>query len=124
MRKMVLPIIIQKAIERAVPYISSALRAQGRVVDYTYTRPFLTRNINPSVRRGVKHGLAGGQILGGLQELNTVGNFIVPDGVPAFQLSKTYNNRKARGYLDFSRSKRKYCPVRPNKYRQKSSYRY
>ncbi len=117
MRKMVLPIIVQKAIERAVPYISQALRAQGRIVDYTYTRPFLTRNINPSIRRGVKHGLAGGSVVGGLQELNSVGNFIVPDGVPSQKLSKAYNQRKARGYMDLSRSKRKWCPKRSSKYR-------
>ncbi len=103
---MVLPIIIQKAVERAVPYISSALRAQGRVIDYTYTRPFLTRNINPSVRRGIKHGLAGGQVLGGLQELNSVGDFIVPDAIQTSKKSSPYSKRKTRSFVDFSKSKR------------------
>ncbi len=107
---MVLPIIIQKVIERAVPYVSNILRAQGRVVDYTYTRPFLSRNINPYVRRGIKHGLAGGQVIGGLQELNSVGNFIVPDAIQTPFSRKHYLQRKTRSHLELSRAKREYCP--------------
>ncbi len=121
---MVLPIIIQQAIKRVVPYVSNLLRAQGRVVDYTYTRPFLSRNINPYIRRGVKHGLAGGQIIAGLQELNSVGNFLVPDGTiqPGSKV-KTRYVRKARDSTRAVGSKRFYDTDCPTNSRRKRSYR-
>ncbi len=107
---MVIPIIIQQ-LPKILPAISRVLRAQGRVIDYTYTRPFLRRNINPSVRRGIKHGLAGGQVLGGLQELNSVGDFIVPDVIPQPRSKITSSQkRKTRNFMVSSRRKRNYCP--------------
>ncbi len=121
---MVLPIIIQKVVERAVPYVSNILRSQGRIVDYTYTRPFLTRNINPYIRRGIKRGLAGGQVVAGLQELNSVGNFVVPDAPFSSPSIKTGKFRQARNNMVKFKSKRQYCPEYSSGKRRRQSSRY
>ncbi len=58
--------VISRLAGPAIKYVArsiyTTLRAQDRIVDYTYRRTGL---YNRGVVRGIKHGLAGGQIIGG-----------------------------------------------------------
>ncbi len=54
--------IIQTGLRTAARYVYQGLRQQERIIDYTYRKTGL---YNRGVVRGVKHGLAGGQIIGG-----------------------------------------------------------
>ncbi len=54
--------ILRPAIRYIGKSIYQTLRAQDRILDYTYRKTGL---YNRGVVRGLKHGLAGGQIIGG-----------------------------------------------------------
>ncbi len=92
--------IIRQGLKTAGRYIYSGLRQQERIIDYTYRRTGL---YNRGVVRGIKHGLAGGQIIGGglslgLNAPDSPGR--ESDGIftPIQQrkLSKTYKSYKTR----------------------------
>ncbi len=66
--------------------IYQALRAQDRIIDYTYRKTGL---YNRGVVRGIKHGLSGGAIVGGTLQLglsapDTPGN----DGIPSLPVKR------------------------------------
>ncbi len=63
---MVLPIIAREAVRRGVQYIAQGLRYQDKLVTAAYSRPFLPQSFRREIVRGIKHGLAGGQVVGGL----------------------------------------------------------
>ncbi len=63
---MVIGAILRPYIRQLGQYIYTGLRQQDRLVDYTYRKTGL---YNRGVVRGVKHGLAGGQIIGGTLQL-------------------------------------------------------
>ncbi len=59
---MVLGAILRPAIFKLGKYVYQGLRQQERIIDYTYRKTGL---YNRGIVRGIKHGLAGGQIIGG-----------------------------------------------------------
>ncbi len=58
--------ILRPLIRKGLGYVYTGLRQQDRIIDYTYRKTGL---YNRGVVRGVKHGLAGGQIVGGVASL-------------------------------------------------------
>ncbi len=58
--------ILRTGIRSVGKYVYQGLRQQDRIIDYTYRKTGL---YNRGVVRGVKHGLAGGQIVGGVASL-------------------------------------------------------
>ncbi len=97
--------------------IYQALRAQDRIIDYTYRKTGL---YNRGVVRGIKHGLGGGAIVGGTFQLglnapDSPGNDI---GIP-----QQRNGPSARtSYKTRSRFPRCYSPrskFRPSAYSQR-----
>ncbi len=105
---MVLPIIAREVARQGVRYFAQALRYQDSALKAVYSRPFLPQNFNRYAVKGLRHGLSAGATYEGF---NNVGNFLVPDGTfpqrPGITSSK---KRKARNYMELSRSKREYCP--------------
>ncbi len=96
---MVLPIIVRQ-IARYIPKI---INYQDRFVKNVYQRPFLSRNVNPAVTRGIRHGLAVGSTYEGF---NTLGNFLVPDGtIPKSPKYTPRKFRKARDNMEQSGAK-------------------
>ncbi len=98
--------------------IYQALRAQDRIIDYTYRKTGL---YNRGIVRGIKHGLGGGAIVGGTLQLglnapDSPGN----DGSIPFKKQPRITSRKP--YKTRSRFSRRYgtkraiCPS-PRKYR-------
>ncbi len=63
---MVLFTVLRPIIRQLGKYIYQGLRQQDRIIDYTYRKSGL---YNRGVVRGIKHGLAGGQIVGGVLSL-------------------------------------------------------
>ncbi len=102
--------ILRTGLRELGKQIYRGLRVQDRLIDDTYRKTGL---YNRGVVRGVKHGLAGGQIIGGIASLglnapDTPGNGA---SIP-FQKrskSKTYKSYKAR-----RRFTTRYCPERQN----------
>ncbi len=58
--------ILRPLIRQLGKYVYQGLRQQDRIIDYTYRKSGL---YNRGVVRGIKHGLAGGQIAGGVLSL-------------------------------------------------------
>ncbi len=54
--------VISTGLRTAARYVYQGLRQQERIIDYTYRKTGL---YNRGVVRGIKHGLSGGQIIGG-----------------------------------------------------------
>ncbi len=63
---MVIGAILRPFIRQAGRQIYQALRAQDRIIDYTYRKTGL---YNRGVVRGIKHGLSGGAVIGGTFQL-------------------------------------------------------
>ncbi len=61
---MVIGIIVRQGIK----YIAQGLRYQDRIVNQAYSRPFLRQNFNRYAVKGIRHGLSGGAVAGGLYE--------------------------------------------------------
>ncbi len=101
--------IVRPFIRQGARQIYQALRAQDRIIDYTYRKTGL---YNRGIVRGIKHGLSGGAIVGGTLQLglnaeDTPGN---GNGVPfkkrpRFTSRKPYQTRNRRT----TKSKRRYC---------------
>ncbi len=89
--------ILRPLIRKGLGYVYHGLRQQDRIIDYTYRKTGL---YNRGIVRGIKHGLADGQIVGGIATLglnapDTPGNDV---GIP-FQKRpkfKTYKQNKTR----------------------------
>ncbi len=62
----VISVIVRSGIRKGARYIYEGLRTQDKLVDATYRKTGL---YNRGVVRGIKHGLAGGQIVGGILKL-------------------------------------------------------
>ncbi len=97
-------------------YIYGALRAQDRIVSYTYRRTGL---YNRGVVRGIQHGLIAGQIVGGTLNLG------LEDGIDENGFQKTngrktpYTVGKTRGgQFRNSRGYNRYC--RPKRRKRRS----
>ncbi len=114
--------ILGQALRQGARYVYRGLRAQDRIIDYTYRRTGL---YNRGVVRGVKHGLAGGQIVGGLASLGLNGG-TTPDIEDGFQESRPgtktsppykTRNRFTRRYSIRSRNK-----CYPYQVRRRSSF--
>ncbi len=58
--------LVRPILGKALRYVYTGLRQQDRIIDYTYRKTGL---YNRGVVRGIKHGLAGGQIIGGSLKL-------------------------------------------------------
>ncbi len=58
--------ILRTGLKTVGRYVYQGLRQQDRIVDYTYRKTGL---YNRGVVRGIKHGLAGGQVIGGIASL-------------------------------------------------------
>ncbi len=54
--------ILRPAVKQLGRYVYQGLRQQEKIIDYTYRKTGL---YNRGVVRGIKHGLAGGQVIGG-----------------------------------------------------------
>ncbi len=101
--------IISQLIRPAIRYIGKSiyqtLRAQDRIIDYTYRRTGL---YNRGVVRGIKHGLAGGAVVGGILQLglsapDTPGNNgQTYSPKPRFTSRKSYQTRNRQ-------TRRPYC---------------
>ncbi len=75
------------------------LAYQDRLIDSTYTRPFLRQNINPGVRKGIKRGLGGGTAFSPFFRANQYIDDIteMPSGTRFSQVKTSYNRfSKAR----------------------------
>ncbi len=57
---MVLPIIAREAARIGVRYLAQGLNYQNRLITSAYSRPYLSRNVNRGVVKGIKHGLYAG----------------------------------------------------------------
>ncbi len=84
---MVLIPLAREAIRQVGKYVYQTLRAQDRIIDYTYRKTGL---YNRGVVRGIKHGLGGGAIVGGTLQLGlTTPKQPDSDGIP-FQKKQRY----------------------------------
>ncbi len=110
--------IIQTAVRTFGRYVYQGLRVQDKLVDATYRQTGL---YNRGVVRGIKHGLAGGQIIGGTAQLGLYTSGQDTDyGIPQrkngySQTNKqfqTYNRRKRY----YGRNKRKCRPYTRRSY--------
>ncbi len=63
---MVIGAIVRPFVRQAGRQIYQALRAQDRIIDYTYRKTGL---YNRGVVRGIKHGLNAGAVVGGTFQL-------------------------------------------------------
>ncbi len=102
--------IIGQGLKTAGRYIYQGLRQQERIIDYTYRKTGL---YNRGVVRGIKHGLAGGQISGGSLSLglNTDEDEIESNGI-----SQPHKLPSSRKYSETRRrrtKRRNYCYSRP-----------
>ncbi len=116
---MVIGAIVRPLIGQLGRYIYRGLRLQDKLIDVTYRKAGL---YNRGVVQGIKHGLIGGQIIGGTLQLGlnapeTPGNDVVPPYTkrPQPPSRKPYQtrNRPANRY-------NRRCPsrYRPNKSRR------
>ncbi len=108
--------IIRQGIRSAAKYVYQGLRQQERVIDYTYRKTGL---YNRGVVRGIKHGLAGGQIIGGSLSLGLSSDNQLNDyASPLRKQPKTYKSNKARYRPTVRRSRS--CKPRyyPRKFRR------
>ncbi len=106
---MVIGPIIGQGLKTLGRYVYQGLRQQERIIDYTYRRTGL---YNRGVVRGIKHGLAGGQIVGGglslgLNAPDSPGN----DGIP-FQKKFRKFSKTSKPYKTRFRQPRCYSPRR------------
>ncbi len=89
--------VIRQFVHTQSRHIYSALRIQDRIIDKTYRKAGL---YNRGLVRGVQHGLAGGQVIGGLLQLGLNGDTSPTTGDGPFQKSryatKTNKSYKAR----------------------------
>ncbi len=114
--------IIRSGLRQVGRYVYQGLRQQEKIIDYTYRKTGL---YNRGIVRGIKHGLAGGQIIGGglslgLNAPDTPGN---GGSIPFQKSSKTRKPYQTR----YRRTSR-YCPSGTNRFRsdqsrRRSSYR-
>ncbi len=116
---MVLGAILRPAVFKLGRYIYQGLRQQERIIDYTYRKTGL---YNRGVVRGIKHGLAGGQIIGGglslgLNASDSPGN----DGT-VFQPRNGNQTRKP--YKTRNRQSIRYRTKRTQRCRPDKNYRY
>ncbi len=94
---------IRQGVRTIGRYVYQGLRQQDKIIDVAYRRTGL---YNRGVVRGIKHGLAGGQIIGGTLSLGLNEDFSDPKGnaiqkkpryVPKTRKSyKTRNRRTSR----------------------------
>ncbi len=103
---MVVGAIVRPFIRQLGKYLYQGLRQQDRLIDYTYRKSGL---YNRGVVRGIKHGLAGGQIVGGIAQLGLnsgtdIGNDAVPTKIQK-QRAQTRKSYQTRGRY----SRRPYC---------------
>ncbi len=90
--------IIRQGLRTVGKYVYQGLRQQERIIDYTYRKTGL---YNRGVVRGIKHGLAGGQIIGGglslgLNAPDSPGNGGIPSFIQQRKLPKTRTTYKTR----------------------------
>ncbi len=113
--------LLRPAIGKLGRYIYTGLRQQERLIDYTYRKTGL---YNRGVVRGIKHGLAGGQIVGGglslgLNAPDSPGN----DGsLPFSPRTKTYKQNQTRRGRTRRYSTRCYRNPKFNRSRSGSSF--
>ncbi len=90
--------IIRPIVSKGARQIYQALRAQDRIIDYTYRKTGL---YNRGVVRGIKHGLGGGAIVGGTFQLglnapDTPGNDAIQTQKPKPSARTPYKTRDRR----------------------------
>ncbi len=88
---MVIQIVARELLKAGARYVYRGLRAQDRLIDYTYRKTGL---YNRGRVAGIKHGLAGGQIIGGTFKLGLPG---YDEDAPLPKRSPPGNQYKERG---------------------------
>ncbi len=119
---MVLSSLIRPAIRYGARAIYQALKVQDRIIDKTYRKAGL---YNRGVVKGIQHGLAGGQIIGGIAQLglnapDTPGNGA---SVPFKKQPKTYRQNQTRNRYTRRFTTRCRPEYRSDKYQRPSRYR-
>ncbi len=105
--------------------IYTTLRAQDRIIEYTYRKTGL---YNRGIVRGIKHGLIGGQVIGGGLQLGLNAEDSPGNDGQIFQKRpkpapyKSYQTRLRRTRRYSSRSKRECYPRKYNRYSNSRSY--
>ncbi len=104
--------IARPLIGRVGRYIYQSLRTQDKLIDYTYRKTGL---YNRGIVQGVKHGLIGGQIAGGILQLGlnapeTPGN---DAQIPSSPRSKYPPRKSYQTRGRFSTGYKRRCPTRP-----------
>ncbi len=107
--------ILRTGLRSLGKYIYTGLRYQDKLVDVTYRKTGL---YNRGVVRGIKHGLAGGQIIGGglslgLNADESPGN---SGKIPYQKQPTSYKQNKARSRRSGSRRTRDRCYTLPRRY--------
>ncbi len=97
--------ILRPFIRQAGRYVYDTLRAQDRIIDYTYRKTGL---YNRGIVRGLKHGLAGGAIAGGTFNLGLPG---LDDNAIPQKRKQPYGRKFQKAY-----SRRQFGNRRNNKY--------
>ncbi len=110
--------IIGQGLRTAGRYVYQGLRQQERIIDYTYRKTGL---YNRGVVRGIKHGLAGGQIIGGGLSLGLNEDFSDPKG-NAIQKRQPFIRSNRKSYQTRGRRSRR-CPARGPRYNRPNQYR-
>ncbi len=114
---MVLGAILRPAIRYGARAIYQALKVQDRIIDKTYRKAGL---YNRGVVRGIQHGLAGGQIIGGFAQLglnapDTPGN----GGTIPFQKQRPATYKQSQTRRRFTGRRFAQCrPFRYSRYRR------
>ncbi len=104
--------IIREFVKSQARNLYQVLRAQDRILDYTYRKTGL---YNRGVVRGLKHGLAGGQIIGGTLKLG-----LAPDS-PGNEFSEPVQKRRQRDTSRTPNQTRRRYPNRcPPRYKNRS----
>ncbi len=118
---MVLGAILRPALQQLGKYVYQGLRQQERIIDYTYRKTGL---YNRGIVRGIKHGLAGGQIIGGglslgLNAPESPGN---GNAIPLSPKRKQFTSRKS--YKTRSRQSVRCSPRSQFRYNNRFRQRY
>ncbi len=99
--------IIGQGLRTAGRYVYQGLRQQERIIDYTYRKTGL---YNRGVVRGIKHGLAGGQIIGGGLSLGLSAPDTPGNGASIFQKQRKFPQTRKSYQTRYRSTKR--CPPR------------
>ncbi len=111
--------IIGQGLRTLGRYVYQGLRQQERIIDYTYRKTGL---YNRGVVRGIKHGLAGDQIIGGGLSLGLNEDLSNPLGNAIQKKQQRYVPKTRKSYKTRGRRTSRCAPRSPTKYRNRYNY--